>query len=90
MINYTPPTQHTSLFYKSEEEYLDIVIPYLKAGLENNESCLWIVPKTMKIQAAQEHLRKSTEDLNIYLRKKSVVNRGLSKFLFKGRDIFRA
>jgi hypothetical protein len=37
MINYTLSTQHTSLFYNCQEEYLEIALPCLAAGLENNE-----------------------------------------------------
>ncbi|MFA5004899.1 MAG: MEDS domain-containing protein [Candidatus Omnitrophota bacterium] len=69
MINYTPPTKHTSLFYNSEAEYLEIIIPYLKAGLENNELCLWVVPDTLKVKAAQAYLGKSVEDLDSYILK---------------------
>lgn len=83
MINYTPPTQHNSLFYKSEEEYLDIVIPYLKAGLENNEFCLWAIPETLKIQDAQEHLRKSVEGLDGYFRKGQLLIGDYKSFYLK-------
>jgi len=83
MINYTPPTQHTSLFYNSEEEYLDIIIPYLKAGLENNEFCLWNLLETLKVEDAQEHLRKSVEDLDAYLEKEQLSIRDYENFYLK-------
>jgi len=73
MINYTPPTQHTSLFYSSEKEYLDIIIPYLKAGLENNEFCLWIPPETLSIEDARRYLRESVEDLDVYFKKEQIL-----------------
>ncbi|PIQ85726.1 MAG: hypothetical protein COV73_05515 [Candidatus Omnitrophica bacterium CG11_big_fil_rev_8_21_14_0_20_43_6] len=73
MINYTPPTQHTSLFYNSEEEYLDIILPYIKAGLENNEFCIWIIPETLTVQDAQLHLSESMEDLEAYLKKEQLL-----------------
>jgi hypothetical protein len=83
MINYTPPTKHTSLFYNSEEEYLDIVIPYLRAGLENNEFCLWIVPKTLKVDDARIHLGQSVEDLDAYLKKGQLLIRDYKSFYLK-------
>jgi len=83
MINYTPPTQHTSLFYNSEEEYLDIIIPYLKAGLENNEFCVWIVPETLKVEDAQTYLGQSVEDLDAYLKKEQLIIVDHEKFYLK-------
>ncbi len=73
MINYTPPTRHTTLFYNSEEEYLEIVIPYLKAGLENNEFCLWVIPETMKVEDTRMHLGRSVEDLDAYFKKEQLL-----------------
>ncbi|MFA6357297.1 MAG: MEDS domain-containing protein [Candidatus Omnitrophota bacterium] len=83
MINYTPPTKHTSLFYNSQEEYLDIVVPYLKAGLENNELCTWVVPETLKIEDAQEYLNKVSENLNSYLEKEQLLIKGHQDFYLK-------
>jgi hypothetical protein len=72
MINYTPPTQHTSLFYRSAEEYLEIIIPYIKAGLDNNEFCFWNIPYTLTVNAAREHLAQSVENLDSYFRKEQI------------------
>ncbi|HBG61975.1 MAG: hypothetical protein A2Y03_07025 [Omnitrophica WOR_2 bacterium GWF2_38_59] len=54
--------KHTALFYESEEEYLDIVIPFLKSGLENNEFVLWALPEFMKAEDANGYLLKSFEN----------------------------
>ena len=83
MINYTPPTKHTSLFYNSEEEYLDIVIPYIKAGLENNELCSWIVPKNLRIQDAESYLAQSVENLEGYFRNEQLFIGGYADFYLK-------
>jgi len=80
MINHTPLTQHTSLFYNSEEEYLDIIIPYLKAGLEDNEFCLWIIPATLEVKDVQERLRKTVEGLDAYLEKGQLSIRDYRSF----------
>jgi hypothetical protein len=29
-------------FYQSKEDLLDILVPYFKARLENNEFCMWV------------------------------------------------
>jgi len=89
MINYTPPTQHTSLFYNSEEEYLDVIVPYLKAGLENNEFCLWNLPEGLEAKDAREHLAKSVENLDIYFEQKQLLINSHADFYLKG-GIFSA
>jgi len=83
MINYTPPTRHTTLFYNSEEEYLEIVIPYLKAGLENNEFCLWVIPETMGVEDARMHLGGSVEGLAAYFEKEQLLIEDYQSFYLK-------
>lgn len=83
MINYTPPTQHTSLFYSSEEEYWDIIVPYLKAGLENHEYCLWSLPENLDAQAARKHLAECVENLDIYFKKEQLAIKGYAEFYLK-------
>lgn len=83
MINYTPPTNHTSLFYRNHEEYLDVIIPFLKAGLENNEFCFWILPHTLKLKNAKIHLRRSIEDLDDYFAKGQLMIGDYKEFYLK-------
>ena len=61
--------QHTALFYESEEEYLDIAVPFLKSGLENNEFVLWVLPEFMKVEDANIHLHKSLENLDYFVKR---------------------
>ena len=39
---------HFCLFYETKQELLDILVPYFKAGLENNEWCVWIASPSDK------------------------------------------
>ncbi len=80
MINYTPPTRHTSLFYHSREEYLDIVLPYFAAGLENNEFCQWNLPDDFKAEDAQRVLEVYAGQMNIHI--------GKAQFSIKSHDSF--
>ena len=43
IVGAIPWGAHFCHFYETKEDLLDILIPYFKAGLENNEFCLWIV-----------------------------------------------
>ena len=65
--------QHTALFYESKEEYLDIVIPFIKSGLENNEFVLWIYPEFISGEQANLHLNKSLEKLDFYIKNEKIL-----------------
>ena len=42
-VGDVPWGTHFCHFYETPQDLLDILIPYFKAGLENNELCMWIV-----------------------------------------------
>ncbi|WP_410509162.1 MEDS domain-containing protein [Methanosarcina hadiensis] len=47
---------HFCQFYQTQEELMDIIFPYLKAGLENNEICIWALPRVFETKNAHEIL----------------------------------
>jgi len=42
IIGRIPWGTHIALLYSEKEEYYDVIIPYIKAGLRKNEKCLWV------------------------------------------------
>ncbi|MDQ1274833.1 MAG: hypothetical protein QG610_405, partial [Euryarchaeota archaeon] len=61
---------HFCQFYQTQEELINILIPYLKAGLENNELCVWVLPQVFETKKeAIEYLKRATPELDIYLEK---------------------
>jgi PAS domain S-box-containing protein len=50
----------------------DILVPYFKAGLENNEFCLWITSQPLEAEDAIEALRRVIPGLNVYLEKRQI------------------
>lgn len=42
----------------------DILVPYFKAGLENNERCLWLTGDAFKAEEARSALRAAVPDLD--------------------------
>ena len=58
---------HFCQFYQTKEDLTDILIPYFKAGLEDNEFCLWITAYPLDTEEAKEALRKAIPDFNNYL-----------------------
>jgi len=56
-IGDIPWGTHFCQFYQTKEDLLDILVPYFKAGLENNEFCMWITAKPLKEQEAFKRRR---------------------------------
>lgn len=60
---------HFCQFYQTKEDLVEIVVPYFKAGLENNEFCLWITSPPLEVEEAIEALREAVPDADVYLEK---------------------
>jgi PAS domain S-box-containing protein len=61
---------HFCQFYQTQEELMDILFPYLKTGLENNELCIWALPQVFETnKEAAEFLKKTIPELEIYREK---------------------
>ena len=54
---------HTCLFYEQKEDLLEILVPYFKAGLENNESCVWVTSGLLGNEEAKEALAGAVPEL---------------------------
>ena len=50
-VGELPWGSHFCQFYHTREDLLDTLVPYFKAGLENNEFCLWVVSEPLRADA---------------------------------------
>ncbi len=66
-----PLGTHICHFYRNEQELLDAVIPYLRAGLLNNERCIWICAEPFNANAAAR-LVENSPDFNRFLKTKQI------------------
>ncbi len=67
-IGDIPSSTHICQLYRTKEDLIDILIPYFKAGLENNEFCIWVTQGSFTEKEAKEALRKDVPDLDKYLK----------------------
>src|SRR6201988_316938 len=58
---------HFCHFYETKEDLIDILVPYFKAGLENNEFCMWVVSDSLGEEEARSALRKNIPEADLYL-----------------------
>jgi two-component sensor histidine kinase/PAS domain-containing protein len=54
---------HLAHFFGSGDELRDLLVPYFKAGLENNEQCLWVTGEQFNAEQARSALRAAVPDL---------------------------
>jgi len=74
---------HFCLFYKTKEDLLDILVPYFKAGLENNEFCMWVTSELLSVKEAEDVLGKSIPDFDRYQEKGQIQIISHSDWYFK-------
>jgi excisionase family DNA binding protein len=60
---------HVCQLYHTKQDLIDVLVPYFKAGLENNELCMWITSEPLKVHQATAALGKAVKDLDNYIKK---------------------
>jgi signal transduction histidine kinase len=60
---------HTCHLYQTKEDLLDILVPYFKAGLVNNEFCVWITAEPLNEKEARKALREALPNFSRYLKR---------------------
>jgi len=68
LIDDLPWGVHFCQFYQTQEDILGILLPYFRAGLENNELCLWVTAGPVNTAEAKEALRKAVPGFESYAR----------------------
>lgn len=69
VIGKVPWGTHFCQFYQTGEDLISILVPYFKAGLENNEFCMWVTSEALNEIAAENSLKKAIPDFNEYKKK---------------------
>jgi PAS domain S-box-containing protein len=75
IVGHAPWGTHLCLFYKDKQDLIDVLVPYFKAGLQNNEFCMWVTSKPLNAQEANSALRQAVQNLDAY------INRGQIEIL---------
>ena len=69
LIGYIPWGTHFCQFYETPEDLTSILVPYFKAGLENNEFCMWVTSEPLQVGEARAALKKAVTNLDDYTMK---------------------
>jgi len=88
-VGSVPWGTHICQFYQSKRDLIDILVPYIKTGLENNEYCLWAASDPLCAEECLVELGKAVPDLDQYLNRQQIMITG-SKTVYVRQDKFDA
>ena len=79
VVGDRPWGTHFCNFYESRNDLLDMLVSYFKAGLEDNEFCVWVVSEPLSEREAWDGLRQAVPEFDHYLSRRSIE-------VFDGRE----
>ena len=62
VLSEVPWGTHLCQFYETKEDLIDALVPYFKAGLENNEFCMWVTAEPLRVDDAKASLGQVVEN----------------------------
>ena len=72
VVGDRPWGTHFCNFYESRNDLLDMLLSYFKAGLEDNEFCVWVVSEPLSEREAWDGLREVVPEFDHCLSKRSI------------------
>src|ERR1700676_435728 len=71
-VGDVPWGTHFCLFYETKADLLETLVSYCKAGLENQEFCLWVVAEPVAVEDAKRALKQAVSDFDEYFADHSI------------------
>lgn len=69
-LNYNFPWgTHFCYFYQKKEDLMDIIVPYIKKGLEDNQFCVWVTSEDLTEKEAKKKLNSEIKNYNEFVKK---------------------
>ncbi|GMR04495.1 MAG: hypothetical protein BMS9Abin23_0393 [Thermodesulfobacteriota bacterium] len=55
---------HVAVFYSAKQDLIEILVPYFKTGLKNNEHCMWVISDSITGTEMREALMAAIDNLD--------------------------
>ncbi len=81
---------HFGHFYATKKDLFDILLPYLKTGLENNELCVWVTSGLVSTDGASRVLEDAIPDFKRYCDKGQIEIVPSSRWHRRGEQLAEA
>jgi len=72
IVTRVPWGAHVCQLYETKEDLIDVLVPYFKAGLENDELCVWITSEPLGVEEAKASLENAVVALDSYTKKRQI------------------
>jgi DNA-binding CsgD family transcriptional regulator len=76
-----PRGTHLCLFYETKDDLIAAVVPFIAAGLANNEYCAWAVSEPLTIAEAEQALRAAVPEFDRRVAKGDIE-------ILSGREVY--
>lgn len=86
-VGDVPLGTHFFLFYETGADLIETLVPYFKAGLENNEWCIWVVSEPLSPAEVKDSLRQGIADADRYFDNRSIEIVGGREWYMSGNDL---
>lgn len=86
IIGDVPWGTHFCQFYQTSQDLTDILVPYFKEGLENNEFCMWITSEPLNVEDVKKALIESVPGAEIYLNNNQIEILDYKDWYLKGDE----
>ncbi len=60
---------HLCQFYQDKQDLIDILVPYFRQGLTDNEFCMWVTSEPLGVEEARAALGAVEPALDDYIRR---------------------
>jgi PAS domain S-box-containing protein len=84
IVGRVPWGTHFCQFYETRGDLRGILVPYFKAGLKNNEFCMWVCSEPLGAPEAKQALGKAVPDLARRIRKGQIEILPYTDWYLKG------
>lgn len=69
IIGDIPWGTHLCQFFQTDEDLIDILVPYFRTGLESNEFCIWVTAEPLDKEKAEEAIRRDVPGFDQYVKR---------------------
>lgn len=84
IVGDIPWGTHICQFYQDKNDLIEILVPYFKEGLRDNEFCMWITCEPLSVDEVKKAMRKSLPGFDRYLKKAQIEILPYNKWYLKG------
>ena len=84
LIGDVPWGTHFCQFYQTKKDLLEILIPFFKAGLKNNEFCMWVTAEPLGAEEVRRAMNKAMPKFDQFFEKGQIEIIPYTEWYLKG------